>query len=434
MVDRIGANYLLRVLNIQQNPLKRTCPKMCHLSVGTEFINYKGNLDPESPYSPTKDDINLIKQDGPSSNLDSLNSSIDHSEFKVKFTRFPGNPNTDKKSTPRTPGQRKSDPNISTNNLLLPTHKGENEYVKSRLYTMSKAIGAPNLLDPILDSQFSASSDLLASLTEKITYKNFPRLKQAQMSNLAKLELPDIRAKKGNACKTGLGSGTVLDFSLQLVRMKGVSPMTMPNSPRTQKIYFNNLITLDNVTLYRKAKPIKLSKPRDPKMKYTIILDIDETLVFVPKSTRVFYHRGTTIAEPRTTKTQMLFVPRPNLRYFLTSLFRIFEVILYTSGEKSYADDISKSLGVDERKFAAICSRNQCHILQDGRVLKDLNVIPNREIKEMFIVDDSPEVWKLFKEQLFTISPYQGEKRDRGLLDAFEDIMEVLYPEDLNQY
>ena len=479
MVDRIQSKYLLRVIQPNQNPLLRRCPNGCHLSVGTEFINYKGDIDPESPISPgiqvtLEDDINSLHD------INDQNEDIDDSlsPYTPNLRIFESTPADGQ----RIPGYRASDP-ILVHGLRINDQEQIKRSVSNKAHNY------------FLDTKkFHFSSEILNTpeSAEKIPYENYPLLKQTQISNISKPLPNEKTGKKGENEKEKIEEEDEINHkrlqeqkekikcqcSVPITNIKFLSreeskqtvtssslnkngfanmishvnkyceiesesklpapsapskpskPPKLPNSPHSQKRYFRELESLLDTKIFKKAVPIKLEGGRKGNYKYTLIVDIDETLVYVPVDTKVFYNNGNTIAEPKTTHTQMIFIPRPHLKYFLNSLLRIFEVILYTSGEKSYAEDISKSLGVDPRRFAGICNRNQCHILENGRVLKDLHVIPNREIKEMFIIDDTPDVWELHKEQLFTIPSFQGDKRDRSLLDIFEELIEVFYPEE----
>ena len=421
MIDRIGVKYLSRGLSLHLSPFQKTCPKLCHLSFGGEFLNYKGKLDPQSPCSPTAH----IHHENNSDSNNSSNSSKIRNKYKEIFPPSPKLSKVDIKV--RTPGYRRSDSNLLTssiNGLAKPNiEKSKFDYSNLKLINPTKS--CLNLTYIRKAESWGEIEDAEMEEGEKIAYKEYPRLKHSQMSNLNlhNLELPnkeDSEAKEGQSPK---------EHNRQ--KTDEISNKQMPNTPGTQEEYFNNLQELNGVKIAKKGKPIDCPPKYSSDKKYTIILDIDETLVHVPSNTKILFTSANIIAKPRATKAHILFIVRPHLKYFLNSLLRIFEVILYTSGEKSYAEDISKSLGVDPRRFAGICSRNQCHILENGRVIKDLHVIPYREIKEMFIIDDTPSVWELHKEHLFPIKPFYGKKNDTGLLDVFEVLMKALYTEQL---
>ena len=125
--------------------------------------------------------------------------------------------------------------------------------------------------------------------------------------------------------------------------------------------------------------------PFPPTKPYTLVLDLDETLVHVPKN-------GNSI------------LLRPGLRDFLHSLLPYYELIIFTTGLKEYADQIIKFIEKDEKYFSYRLYRENA-IFVNANYYKDLNKL-GRDLKKTIIVDDKPINIKLQQENGIIIKPF----------------------------
>ena len=72
--------------------------------------------------------------------------------------------------------------------------------------------------------------------------------------------------------------------------------------------------------------PLNSKVPEDMKREYTLVLDMDETLIH---------------SNPYRPSR---FAIRPNCRAFLAAMSPLFEVVVFTAGTKDYADDVLNKL------------------------------------------------------------------------------------------
>ena len=145
--------------------------------------------------------------------------------------------------------------------------------------------------------------------------------------------------------------------------------------------------------------------PFPPTKPYTLVLDLDETLVHVPKN-------GSSI------------LLRPGLRDFLHSLLPYYELIIFTTGVKEYADQIIKFIEKDEKYFSYRLYRQNATFINEN-YCKDLNKL-GRDLKRTIIVDDKPINIKLQKENGIIIKPFIIGDESNGDDFILFDLIRVL--------
>ena len=154
-----------------------------------------------------------------------------------------------------------------------------------------------------------------------------------------------------------------------------------------------NLVILD----YQKNKisPPFLKTPNEKK--YTIVLDLDETLVNVNQNG--------------------ICNLRPGLFSFLNAIKPYYEIISFTNGAKSYSDSIIKQIEARNKYFDYNLHREHS-FLSGKEFLKDISRI-GRDMKKIIIVDNIPNNFKLNAENGIQIAPYFGEysKNDTVLFE-----------------
>ena len=133
---------------------------------------------------------------------------------------------------------------------------------------------------------------------------------------------------------------------------------------------------------------------------YTLILDLDETLVSFQIKTE---KEGTLRA-------------RPFLFAFLEEMGHYYELIIWTSATESYANTLIDAIEYDKQYFDFILYREHATIINDEFV-KDLNRV-GRGLDRIIIVDDMPQNFRLQKQNGITIKPFLGDDyNDTALYD-----------------
>ena len=145
--------------------------------------------------------------------------------------------------------------------------------------------------------------------------------------------------------------------------------------------------------------------PFPPSKQYSLVLDLDETLIHVPKGKNIF-------------------ILRPGLRKFLHSLTEYYELIVFTTGIKEYADQIINFIEKDEKYFSYRLYRESATFLNE-QYYKDLNKL-GRDIKKIIIVDDKEINMELQEENGIIIKPFITEN-DEGKKDfILYDLINIL--------
>ena len=136
------------------------------------------------------------------------------------------------------------------------------------------------------------------------------------------------------------------------------------------------------------------------KKKYTLVLDLDETLVnFKIKSTKEGMLRA-----------------RPFLFGFLEEMGVYYELIIWTSATEAYANTLLDAIESEKTYFDYVFYREHAIIVGDDFV-KDLTRI-GRPLDKIIIVDDMPQNFRLQRQNGITIKPFLGDDNtDMALYD-----------------
>ena len=138
-----------------------------------------------------------------------------------------------------------------------------------------------------------------------------------------------------------------------------------------------------------------LQNKKDKKKIFTLVLDLDETIIS--------YQKGT-------------FIPRPGLNKFLTEINKLYEIIVFTSATQSYADSILDSIDKNNIYFEKRLYRQHTVFINDTFV-KDLSKL-GRDLSKVIILDNRPQNYSLQKDNgIFIRSFYGDNKYDNALIN-----------------
>ena len=152
-----------------------------------------------------------------------------------------------------------------------------------------------------------------------------------------------------------------------------------------------------------------LKKDKSHLLKKTVLFDLDETLIHNvgPAAGGIavgFYDESGKHCE---TNVKI----RPYAMRCLRSLSEVFELMVFTAGQRNYADAIIDLLDPDGSIFQHRLYRSDCVRNKEGTFVKDLSVI-NRKLEDIVLVDNS--VWS-FSNQLdngVPVQPWKGQAED----------------------
>ena len=157
-------------------------------------------------------------------------------------------------------------------------------------------------------------------------------------------------------------------------------------------------------------------KPLNKKYKYTLVLDLDETLVHY-------------LSDNESAYIQI----RPGAEEFLKELSEFYEIIIFTAAIKDYADRVIDAIDPDE----VISDRlYRQHTINLGNAnIKDLNKL-GRNLKHVIIIDNSMENFSLQPKNGLNIIDFEGNEYDDELEYLKEDLIKLakLNPDDVRDY
>ena len=170
-----------------------------------------------------------------------------------------------------------------------------------------------------------------------------------------------------------------------------------------------------NNTNESKPKPPFL-KPISPKYKYTLVLDLDETLIHY-------------ISDNDSAYIQI----RPGAEEFLKDLSKYYEIVIFTAALQTYADLVIDGIDPD----GVISDRlYRQHTISVGNAnIKDLDKI-GRDLKHVIIVDNFLENFSLQPNNGLNIIDFEGNEYDDELNYLKEDLIKLvkLNPDDIRCY
>ena len=133
------------------------------------------------------------------------------------------------------------------------------------------------------------------------------------------------------------------------------------------------------------------------KKKFCLVLDIDETIV-----------------HSMNLPFENYFLLRPGVINFLEEISKLYEIIIFTSSPKSYADSILDKIDIDN-KFISHRLYKEHVIFEKGKSVKKLNLI-GRDLNKIIFVDNMKCNAKYNLKNLYLISSWIQDINDQELI------------------
>eukprot|EP00830_Metopus_es_P012486 TRINITY_DN2775_c0_g1_i1.p1 TRINITY_DN2775_c0_g1~~TRINITY_DN2775_c0_g1_i1.p1 ORF type:complete len:280 (-),score=42.18 TRINITY_DN2775_c0_g1_i1:50-889(-) len=203
---------------------------------------------------------------------------------------------------------------------------------------------------------------------------------------------------------------------LSCVRKIGTSiQLTNENFPKGE--YVDSLIIAESLPEYKsiaeKFPRYKLAKKTRSSPELTLILDLDETLVFASPKPVPGYDCDITIKKRNVSFTIYLSI-RPFAIQFLEFAAKYFEVIVFTASEKAYADQAIDILDPHKKLIKYRLFRSSCLEAKNAFV-KDISSL-GRDLSKTIIVDNAIHSFAYNLENAILIKSYEGGDSDVSLL------------------
>ena len=187
-----------------------------------------------------------------------------------------------------------------------------------------------------------------------------------------------------------------------------------------------------------------LSQELKQKYKYTIVIDIDETLGhFIQNeiSTKYFNNYGY-IFEDNTNKILFktnnknkikvgMFLIRPYAKYFLEKLNNLFfEIVIFSAGTKEYCDKVLDILDINNNIIKYRLYRSHLSLRNINNDVKDLSLL-GRDLSKVIMIDNFSENYKLQQDNGLPINSWFGDANDTSLKDLIP-IMNYIVKNNIN--
>ncbi|SBS92753.1 NLI interacting factor-like phosphatase, putative (NIF2) [Plasmodium ovale curtisi] len=164
---------------------------------------------------------------------------------------------------------------------------------------------------------------------------------------------------------------------------------------------------------YEKEKDRKMYLPLTEQIK-NILLDLDETLIYCTKKKKFKYQKEVDVLING--KYLSLYVcKRPYIDLFFSILYPFYEIVIFTTSIKTYADTVLNIIDVDhyiDKKFY----REDCYEINKKIYIKNLLNI-KKEISKIILIDDTNISSIKYPDNFFQIKKWQGDLNDTELLD-----------------
>ena len=166
------------------------------------------------------------------------------------------------------------------------------------------------------------------------------------------------------------------------------------------------------------------------KRKKTIALDIDGTLVHASDTYSV--HHSSTFGVGLN-NTPVYIIVRPFAHNLIESLSAVYDVVLYTAGNCSYAQEIARIFDPQKKFISAVYTDKHCSKLglPIGKVyVKNLSVLKT-QMSDVAIVDNSVLACSMDLNNLVPINTFSGDMNDCELLKLKLWLMDIEKADDL---
>ena len=189
------------------------------------------------------------------------------------------------------------------------------------------------------------------------------------------------------------------------------TPPTYEHYNTSENINNNNNFIKNNYIHKKFFKPSYPYLPKENSKKFTLVLDLDETLVQFR------------IDNKKLNKEKKVIL-RPGLFEFLNKAYSMFELVVWTVATKEYADSIIDLIEEKKKYFSYRLYREYA---TDKKVcfLKDLTKL-GRDLSKVIIVDDKAVSFSLQKENGILIKPFLGSNLECKYDVVLYDLIKIL--------
>ena len=204
-----------------------------------------------------------------------------------------------------------------------------------------------------------------------------------------------------------INNSILYDYNHQIFKLNSLNSFN--KNKKSQKFKDNQVEDLIPSEPFIKTKMTK---------KFCMVLDIDETLTHTLKLPCGDY-----------------FLVRPGVKDFLQEMKKHFEIIIFTSSPKIYADNILDKLDTNNEYFKYRLYRRHA-VYENGDCVKKLSMI-GRDLKKIVFVDNLKSNAKYNPENLYNIKSWYSDIDDNELIKLKNKLNDIIssgqYDEDITK-
>ena len=200
---------------------------------------------------------------------------------------------------------------------------------------------------------------------------------------------------------------TILYGELEVNKQKMRKNLESSNINISKYKYNNKINYYGGSAKYNNINEVAPLLPEiNPKYKYTLVLDIDETLVH-------FF----------LTSMYGMFFVRPYCFEFLNELNKYYEIVTFTNGMKNYADYILNLLDINDNIIKYRLYRQHVSVAGFSR-FKNLNLL-GRDLKKTIIIDNLKENFTLQPDNGLYIKSWTSDVNDTQFIDLLNILKSI---------
>ena len=151
----------------------------------------------------------------------------------------------------------------------------------------------------------------------------------------------------------------------------------------------------------------------DHSVKYTLILDLDETLIYCNDNLGLPHDVALKIRFPTGEKVEAGVNVRPYATELLRELGQLCEIIVFTASHECYANVVLDHLDPKRELVSHRLFRSHCWQTGEGVYIKDLRVLRGRELANLLLVDNAAYSYFYQLENGVPIIPFYDDRQDQ---------------------
>jgi len=165
--------------------------------------------------------------------------------------------------------------------------------------------------------------------------------------------------------------------------------------------------------------------------KYTLILDLDETLVHCETEEMANPDHVFTINFSYGYSCNVYGRLRPFLEEFLDTVSQWYEIVIFTASQQIYANKIL-NLFDTKKRISHRLFRDSCTVVE-GNFVKDISRL-GRDMSKTLIIDNSPQAFTFHLDNGVPITSWYEDKGDRELFKLMKILQKIRELPDVRQY